>query len=682
MTGCKNGRKPIVNSHANDYSTHTHRMTISNNNLNRPTQRRFASTTSIVACVVLLGLVASQVGCSQLASNTSGKTIPSVGDWMRGNHKPLTPDESAFFPPPTQHSVTANLPAAAVHLDGSIPSEATTNPRYAQPNRYAAFQFPSNYQVVTPPSANSANSIPSQVVTPKPFQFRAPQGPPLPPGSTVDPTRRPVNGQPNNYAPPQPQYPPQTQFQPQTQYPGGYTDGQIGAQLNTQSGGNTPFQGSVNQSFQNPTFQGQPNGGQPNPGQPGVQYTPNTQPFNPNNVQPRFAPPGPFQTNPSAPTFVPGDGTNYPPQGYEPIYTPTLRDADLIINGFPARTGRIMFGGAVNSDAGVTGQITVDERNFDIRRWPTSFQQLFTGQAFRGAGETFRIEAAPGSDFDRYTVQWATPNLFNYLPFSFSVSGFLFDRRFNDWDEHRGGARTSLGYRITPDLSLSVGVSGQRVDITNPRNTLSPQLNRVLGKTDLYTGSISLKHDTRNSPIQASSGHYFEASFEEAFGDFDYSRFEMEFRQYWQVAERIDGSGKQTVSFSTKLGFSGDETPIYENFFAGGYATIRGFDFRGASPIENGVEAGGRFQWLNTLEYMFPITADDAFRGVAFVDFGTVESDIEINEDNFRVAPGVGVRVAIPALGPAPLAFDFAFPVAKAATDDERIFSFYMSLIR
>jgi outer membrane protein insertion porin family len=33
-------------------------------------------------------------------------------------------------------------------------------------------------------------------------------------------------------------------------------------------------------------------------------------------------------------------------------------------------------------------------------------------------------------------------------------------------------------------------------------------------------------------------------------------------------------------------------------------------------------------------------------------------------------------------LGPAPLAFDFAYPVAKADTDNTRIFSFYMSLIR
>ena len=341
-----------------------------------------------------------------------------------------------------------------------------------------------------------------------------------------------------------------------------------------------------------------------------------------------------------------------------------------------------MFGGAVNSDAGVTGQVTIDERNFDIRRWPRSFQELFTGQAFRGAGETFRIEAAPGSDFDRYTLQWATPNLFNFLPFSFSVSGFLFDRRFDDWDEQRTGGRLNLGYRISPDLSLSVGFSGQEVEVTNPANLLAPELNDVLGSNSLLSGTVSLTHDTRNSPIQTSSGHYFEASFEQAFGDFDYSRFELEFRQYWLLGQRIDESGKQTLSYSTQVGFSGDETPIFENFFAGGYATIRGFDFRGASPRTNNIEVGGQFQWLNTLEYMFPITADDAFRGVAFVDFGTVERDIDISSDNFRVAPGFGFRVAIPALGPAPLAFDFAFPVAMADTDDERVFAFFSSVIR
>ena len=111
---------------------------------------------------------------------------------------------------------------------------------------------------------------------------------------------------------------------------------------------------------------------------------------------------------------------------------------------------------------------------------------------------------------------------------------------------------------------------------------------------------------------------------------------------------------------------------------------MRGFDFRGASPLEGGVRVGGEFQWLNSLEYMFPVTADDMIRGVVFCDFGTVERDITINKENFRVAAGFGFRIHMPAagMGGAPLAFDFAFPVATADGDEEQMFSFYMGVSR
>ena len=406
----------------------------------------------------------------------------------------------------------------------------------------------------------------------------------------------------------------------------------------------------------------------PGPGQPGFNFTPPQGPPLPPGSEysvPNTTPPI-LNTDPYGPLI---------PRG------PRVREADLIINGFPARTGRIMLGGAVNSDAGLTGQLTIDERNFDITRWPRSFRDLFSGTAFRGAGQTFRVEAAPGTDFKRYTIQFADPNIFGYKPVSLSVSGFLYDRRFDDWDEERLGGRVAFGYRVTPDLSVAFGVGGQNVDITRPRIRNVQPLEDVLGNNEFYTGDVTLRHDTRDTPIQPAEGHYFEFKYEKAFGKFDYSRFELECRRYWLITERADRTGRQTISYSTQLGFSGDETPIFENFFAGGYSTIRGFDFRGASPVIGGVQVGGQFQWLNTVEYMFPITADDAFRGVAFVDFGTVEQDIKLTEENFRVAPGLGLRVAIPMLGPAPLAFDFAYPVAMADTDDRRIFSFYMSLI-
>jgi outer membrane protein assembly factor BamA len=60
------------------------------------------------------------------------------------------------------------------------------------------------------------------------------------------------------------------------------------------------------------------------------------------------------------------------------------------------RTGNLTFGQGVNSDAGLVGSIVLNERNFDLMRPPVSFNDLFSGKAFRGAGQEFRIEATPG----------------------------------------------------------------------------------------------------------------------------------------------------------------------------------------------------------------------------------------------------------------------------------------------
>ena len=131
-----------------------------------------------------------------------------------------------------------------------------------------------------------------------------------------------------------------------------------------------------------------------------------------------------------------------------------------------------------------------------------------------------------------------------------------------------------------------------------------------------------------------------------------------------------------------RVGFSGSDTPIYENFFAGGHATLRGFRFREASPVDNGVRVGGEFMMLGSVEYLFPITADDMLKGVTFVDYGTVEEKIEIDSENFRVAVGAGLRIFIPAMGPAPIALDFAVPVARADRDRIQTFSFFIGVGR
>ena len=132
--------------------------------------------------------------------------------------------------------------------------------------------------------------------------------------------------------------------------------------------------------------------------------------------------------------------------------------------------------------------------------------------------------------------------------------------------------------------------------------------------------------------------------------------------------------------FSNRAGFAGDDTPIYDRYFAGGYSSLRGFEFMGVSPVDQatGVLIGGDFQLLNSVEYMFPITADDMLRGVFFVDGGTVEPTYNQWTDKYRVAVGFGLRISLPMMGPAPIALDFGFPIVKEPTDQTQVFSFFV----
>ncbi len=380
----------------------------------------------------------------------------------------------------------------------------------------------------------------------------------------------------------------------------------------------------------------------------------------------------PNELNPLvAPNFAPSGVASFPQN---------FADIDVILS--EAQTGRVNIGGAFNSDNGVVGQFTIDEKNFDIRNFPRNFREIVDGTAFRGGGQQFRLELVPGSDVQRYLVSLTEPYLFD-TRWSLSLSAYLFERQFFDWDEQRVGGRFALGYQLSHDLTLSVGLRAENVDIHNPRLDTSPQLNDDLGDTDLFLGHVSLVSDTRDHPFMPTEGRYTSLTYSQGFGEVDFPRLDVDHRRYYKLFERPDGSGRQTLSLGTKLGFSGSNTPVFENYFAGGFSTLRGFDFRGASPVEGGVIVGGEFQWLNTVEYMFPLTADDMVRGVLFCDFGTVEENISLSSDTFRVAPGFGFRINLPAAGlGAPLAFDFAFPVAHADTDETEVFSFYLGVGR
>jgi len=76
-------------------------------------------------------------------------------------------------------------------------------------------------------------------------------------------------------------------------------------------------------------------------------------------------------------------------------------------------TGSFQIGAGYNTANGLVGTIVLQERNFDITRFPTSLERFLEGKAFRGANQDFRIEAVPGTTLQRYSVQWRDPMIFD-----------------------------------------------------------------------------------------------------------------------------------------------------------------------------------------------------------------------------------------------------------------------------
>ena len=348
---------------------------------------------------------------------------------------------------------------------------------------------------------------------------------------------------------------------------------------------------------------------------------------------------------------------------------------DVMISVNETQTGSLLFGVGVNSDAGLTGTIALNERNFDITKIPTSFEELLSGSAFRGAGQEFRAEAAPGTQTQRYSVSWREPFLFD-SPYSLGVSGYYWQRIYNEYTESRLGTRLTLGRKLNQYWSVSGTMRIEDVGIHNVQPFEPPEILAAEGQHFLLGLRGAVTRDSRDSYLRPTEGSLVEASFEEVLGDFTFPQVNLEANKYWTIYQRADGSGRHVLAARSVLGWSGPQTPVYERFYAGGFRSMRGFEFRGVGPAVNGFETGGDFEFLNSLEYQIPILANDQLYAVAFIDSGTVESSVEIRD--YRVAAGVGLRIVVPMLGPVPIALDFGFPIVKAPQDKDQVFSFWV----
>ena len=382
---------------------------------------------------------------------------------------------------------------------------------------------------------------------------------------------------------------------------------------------------------------------------------------------------------------------------------------DVLVEVTERKTADIRFGGSITSNYGLGGDIGITQKNFDITNVPTRFEDFLSDRAFTGAGQTFSATFQPGVYTTNAEVAFTEPYIFD-LPYYTSAEGYYQQFQREAWYERRAGGVISVGKQFNYFLSSAVSFGAedvkiggveqdyppqQRVDIIDPITHLptidpfnglvetqlrSPRALQILqheGHNTLTSVGWQIRYDTTNhGPLtyKGVSTNFGYKAYGALGGEYFFSKFTAGAASHTTLFD--DLLDRRTVlNLGIDTGYITPDAPFFERFYGGGRGSIRGFEFRGASPRQGrgGDPIGGDFQLIGTAELNFPVYGD-GLRGVVFTDIGTIESDIRIH--TIRQGVGAGVRVVIPFLGPTPLAFDIAFPVLKDSRDITQIFSF------
>ncbi len=365
---------------------------------------------------------------------------------------------------------------------------------------------------------------------------------------------------------------------------------------------------------------------------------------------------------------------------FEPGSEPGREDVVLKIE--ESRTGSFVLGGGISTNAGLFGNISLTQRNFDITNVPLSWRDLVEGHAFTGAGQTFSIQLQPGRERSQYRVSFVEPWLLGY-PVPFSMDAFIFDRQREDWLEQRVGGTVGLGYRfVEQQIILKAAYRFERVRVADVRFNAVPDAISVAGENFVSAVRFSITYDNniidKYSILYSGEAATFTYELAGLGGDAQYSRFTLEGNVQRTLFE-WPGDHKWVLQLYGLSGimfpFGKDGTPIYERFFAGGPQSLRGFAFRGVGPMLNNNPRGGNFITTGTLEFSFPMF-QHILRGVLFSDFGFVGGSSSLPTNvTWRQSVGFGFRIMLP-IFPAPIALDFAWPLLEARDDQKQVFSF------
>ncbi|MBV6750335.1 outer membrane protein assembly factor BamA [Pseudomonas chlororaphis] len=279
------------------------------------------------------------------------------------------------------------------------------------------------------------------------------------------------------------------------------------------------------------------------------------------------------------------------------------------------------------------------------------------------------------------------------------------------------GAGVSVGYPINETSRLTFGLTAQQDKIQTGQYTVDEIFNFVNTQGDEflnYKASLGWSESTLNKGVLATRGHSQSLTLESTIPGSDLLFFKLDYRG--QVFQPL--TDNYTMRFHTELGYgdgygSTNGLPFYENYYAGGFNSVRGFkdstlgprgtpsrgvDVTGnvgtiADTSTSALPFGGNVLIQGGAELLFPlpfVKDQRSLRTSVFWDVGNVFdsscqqvrntngtlSQTQCNDISFsNLASSVGVGVTwVTALGP--LSFALAMPIKEPNNAETQVFQF------
>lgn len=319
-----------------------------------------------------------------------------------------------------------------------------------------------------------------------------------------------------------------------------------------------------------------------------------------------------------------------------------LVDVDFNVTERPA--GTIQFGVGFSDAAGflINGNIT--------------------NTNFRGTGNRVNVQAETNEFATLLAGSWTDPYATDD-GISRTISAFFRDSeqviRFGSgFDLNSLGVALTYGIPISEFSAIRLGVGVENNEITS---ALIPGLlsNEIIAfaqnngtEFTTYELRTGLSRDTRNSTLFATSGSLTRLNFDVAVpgSDIEFYSAVFDYQKILQLNRWLPIPPEFILEFKGRVGYAepygdAEDIPPYENFFAGGATSVRGFQDGSLGPRDTPFNNpfGGTFLVTGQTELVIPTpleTDNKSTRFSLFYDFGNVFAEPDDFETRFLRSSG------------------------------------------